>query len=69
MQALLYDVHGNLPALEAVVADARGAGAERWLLGEEVTLATVMAALPVLASVVATQATRPRTPPAASRAR
>jgi predicted phosphodiesterase len=31
--ALLYDVHGNLPALEAVIADARGAGAERWVLG------------------------------------
>jgi diadenosine tetraphosphatase ApaH/serine/threonine PP2A family protein phosphatase len=25
MQALLYDVHGNLPALEAVLADAEGA--------------------------------------------
>jgi putative phosphoesterase len=31
--ALLYDVHGNLPALEAVLADARRAGAERHLLG------------------------------------
>jgi predicted phosphodiesterase len=31
--ALLYDIHGNLPALEAVLADARGAGANRWLLG------------------------------------
>jgi diadenosine tetraphosphatase ApaH/serine/threonine PP2A family protein phosphatase len=31
--AVLYDVHGNLPALEAVVADARAAGADRWLLG------------------------------------
>jgi predicted phosphodiesterase len=31
--ALLYDIHGNLPALEAVLDDARGAGAERWLLG------------------------------------
>ena len=30
---LLYDVHGNLPALEAVLADARGAGVERWILG------------------------------------
>ena len=25
MQVLLYDVHGNLPALEAVLADAEGA--------------------------------------------
>jgi diadenosine tetraphosphatase ApaH/serine/threonine PP2A family protein phosphatase len=33
MLALLYDVHGNLPALEAVLADARAAGADRWLLG------------------------------------
>jgi predicted phosphodiesterase len=31
--ALLYDVHGNLPALEAVLADARGTGADRFLLG------------------------------------
>ena len=27
--ALLYDVHGNLPALEAVIADAEAAGARR----------------------------------------
>ncbi|MFL5843656.1 MAG: metallophosphoesterase family protein [Solirubrobacteraceae bacterium] len=33
MLALIYDVHGNLPALEAVIADARAAGADRWLLG------------------------------------
>jgi predicted phosphodiesterase len=38
VQALLYDVHGNLPALEAVIADARGAGAERWLLGGDYAL-------------------------------
>jgi predicted phosphodiesterase len=31
--AALYDIHGNLPALEAVIADAREAGADRWLLG------------------------------------
>jgi predicted phosphodiesterase len=31
--ALLYDVHGNLPALEAVLADAHTAGADRFLLG------------------------------------
>jgi predicted phosphodiesterase len=33
VQALLYDVHGNLPALEAVLADADSARAERFLLG------------------------------------
>jgi predicted phosphodiesterase len=33
MLALLYDVHGNLPALEAVLEDAHRAGADRWLLG------------------------------------
>jgi putative phosphoesterase len=31
--ALLYDVHGNLRALRAVLEDARAAGAERFLLG------------------------------------
>jgi predicted phosphodiesterase len=30
---LLYDVHGNLPALEAVLRDARGADVDRWVLG------------------------------------
>jgi diadenosine tetraphosphatase ApaH/serine/threonine PP2A family protein phosphatase len=33
---LLYDVHGNLPALEAVLADARGV--ERWVLGGDYAL-------------------------------
>jgi predicted phosphodiesterase len=33
MLALLYDIHGNLPALDAVLDDARGRGARRWLLG------------------------------------
>jgi predicted phosphodiesterase len=33
MLALLYDIHGNLPALEAVLDDAGRRGAERWLLG------------------------------------
>ena len=33
MLALLYDVHGNVLALDAVLEDARAAGAERWLLG------------------------------------
>jgi diadenosine tetraphosphatase ApaH/serine/threonine PP2A family protein phosphatase len=36
--ACLYDVHGNLPALEAVLADARGAGADRWVLGGDYAL-------------------------------
>ncbi len=36
--ALLYDVHGNLPALEAVLADARDAGAQRYLLGGDYAL-------------------------------
>jgi predicted phosphodiesterase len=31
--AALYDIHGNLPALEAVLADAEAAGADRYLLG------------------------------------
>jgi len=35
---LLYDVHGNLPALEAVVEDARGAGAEEFILGGDYAL-------------------------------
>jgi diadenosine tetraphosphatase ApaH/serine/threonine PP2A family protein phosphatase len=35
---LLYDVHGNLPALEAVLADAQAAGADRWLLGGDYAL-------------------------------
>jgi predicted phosphodiesterase len=30
---VLYDIHGNLPALEAVLADADEAGIDRWLLG------------------------------------
>ena len=33
MLAILYDIHGNLDALEAVLADAERAGADRWLLG------------------------------------
>ncbi len=33
MLAILYDIHGNLPALEEVLADARAQGADRWLLG------------------------------------
>jgi diadenosine tetraphosphatase ApaH/serine/threonine PP2A family protein phosphatase len=33
MLALLFDIHGNLPALEVVLEDARAAGAQRYLLG------------------------------------
>jgi diadenosine tetraphosphatase ApaH/serine/threonine PP2A family protein phosphatase len=35
---LLYDVHGNLPALEAVLDDATRAGADRFLLGGDYAL-------------------------------
>ena len=33
MLAAIYDIHGNLPALEAVVADAEAVGVDRFLLG------------------------------------
>ena len=33
MLAVLYDIHGNLPALEAVTADARARGVDAFLLG------------------------------------
>ena len=38
MLALLYDIHGNLPALDAVLADAREQGADRFLLGGDYAL-------------------------------
>ena len=38
MLALLYDVHGNLAALEAVLADARVQGANGYLVGGDVAL-------------------------------
>ncbi|MDQ3676226.1 MAG: metallophosphoesterase family protein [Actinomycetota bacterium] len=38
MLALLYDIHGNLPALEAVLADAHERGAERYFIGGDVAL-------------------------------
>ncbi|MDP8943881.1 MAG: metallophosphoesterase family protein [Actinomycetota bacterium] len=38
MLAILYDIHGNLPALEPVLADAEAAGAERYLLGGDYAL-------------------------------
>lgn len=34
--AALYDVHGNLPALDAVLREARAAGAERIVVGGDV---------------------------------
>jgi diadenosine tetraphosphatase ApaH/serine/threonine PP2A family protein phosphatase len=30
---LLYDIHGNVPALDEVLADAERVGVDRWLLG------------------------------------
>src|SRR5262249_44651683 len=33
MLALLFDIHGNLPALDAVLEDAHARGADRWRLG------------------------------------
>jgi predicted phosphodiesterase len=33
MLGVLYDIHGNLPALEAVLAAADAEGVDRWLLG------------------------------------
>ncbi len=33
MLAVLYDIHGNLPALDAVLAETDAAGADRYLLG------------------------------------
>jgi putative phosphoesterase len=35
---LLYDVHGNLPALEAVLGDARSLDVGRWIVGGDVVL-------------------------------
>jgi diadenosine tetraphosphatase ApaH/serine/threonine PP2A family protein phosphatase len=36
--AILYDIHGNLPALDAVLENARGAGAGSYLLGGDYAL-------------------------------
>ncbi len=38
MLAILYDIHGNRPALEAVLDDARAAGADAFLLGGDYAL-------------------------------
>ena len=34
--AILYDIHGNVPALERVLADAERAGARRYLIGGDI---------------------------------
>lgn len=34
--AALYDIHGNLPALEAVLAEVRAAGVARIVVGGDV---------------------------------
>ncbi len=34
----LYDIHGNLPALEAVLREGRAMGVERWVVGGDVLL-------------------------------
>jgi diadenosine tetraphosphatase ApaH/serine/threonine PP2A family protein phosphatase len=33
MLGLLYDIHGNIPALERVLEEAQAEGVDRWLLG------------------------------------
>ena len=38
MIGLLYDIHGNLPALTAVLADATDQGADSYLLGGDYAL-------------------------------
>jgi len=38
MIGLLYDVHGNLAALDAVLEDARSLGVGRWIVGGDVAL-------------------------------
>ena len=38
MLAVLYDIHGNLGALEAVLEDAAAAGADRYVLGGDYAL-------------------------------
>ncbi|MDQ3722352.1 MAG: metallophosphoesterase, partial [Actinomycetota bacterium] len=38
MRALIYDVHGNLPALEVVLADADDQGADGYFVGGDVAL-------------------------------
>ena len=56
MVAILYDIHGNLPALEAVLADARAAGADRFNFEQVpgVSLHTAEQEAPGLAGVTVT---------------
>ena len=42
MLGLLYDVHGNLPALEAVLEDAASVRIDAWLLGGDYALEGVL---------------------------
>jgi putative phosphoesterase len=39
VRALLYDIHGNLPALDAVLADAKAQGADEFVLGGDYAVA------------------------------
>jgi predicted phosphodiesterase len=39
VRGVLYDIHANLPALEAVLADAEGAGADSYVLGGDYAFA------------------------------
>jgi predicted phosphodiesterase len=38
VKAVLYDIHGNLPALDAVIADAHAAGGDEFVLGGDYAL-------------------------------
>ena len=38
MLGVLYDIHGNLPALDAVLEETQLAGADRYLLGGDYAL-------------------------------
>jgi predicted phosphodiesterase len=38
MLAILYDIHGNISALDAVIADAQEHGADKWFIGGDVAL-------------------------------
>jgi predicted phosphodiesterase len=40
VRGILYDIHGNLPALEAVLNEADGEGIDRWLLGGDYGVAS-----------------------------
>ena len=65
LRALLYDIHGNLPALEAVVADARAAGADQFVLGGDYALAGAFPQETVKALRQARRGLDPRATPSA----